>query len=179
MKQLSTLASWHAEVAPNHPRGTRNFTKKPQKNGSGVASGCSISAKQTTKVPAPSRVRDAVRRELNVPKNSFEFARIRQPSRRAVTTGMSLSADVCASKADQFLISGCKPISRCSREMMLDKISNSIPFLMVIHSALRRFNPVHFSPPDIKVPSFDANLARYVGKPSCAYLLGICSITTQ
>jgi hypothetical protein len=47
---------------------------------------------------------------------------------------MSLSADVCASKADQFLISGCKPISRCSREMMLDQnkqfntVSDGYPF---------------------------------------------------
>jgi hypothetical protein len=35
----------------------------------------------------------------------------------------------------------------------------------------------HYSPPDIKVPSFNANLPQRGGS-LCAYLLGICSITT-
>jgi hypothetical protein len=41
---------------------------------------------------------------------------------------------VCALKTEQFLISGCKPISRCSREMMLDQnkqfntVSDGYPF---------------------------------------------------
>ena len=74
MKQLSTLASWHAEVAPNLQEEPGTLRKSRRRTAAVSRVAASISAKQTTKVPDQSRVRDAVRRELNVPKNSVEFA---------------------------------------------------------------------------------------------------------